>query len=502
MHHFADSIGSVRTVLDLATCLQETHSKCDANYSQTICSREANWQSSSHAFCQRLASEYECFEDIFIPIVNSIRSIQKGLRELVCILSVMNQSKEEIELKSVLRKLLQYPIDIQQQENTAELYLVSANVSDAVLQSTKGNLSGHRSFSQLQAKVIAKRCKMTIIFAFLTRCELLFRLKRGQVNRSFFELVKVAFHELLKDFEATDFGRTDIEDIKESSKLERSGTEAEIEEHFYRQYFPNHSQEFLDIAQSGDTSENGGYDALSSDDIQESDGYPFQFFPSHLLLLCSLHQTFFSSSVTDVDDSCRIRYCKWSYDACSELAPILERFDVHDSKFENIGGHMMGLAMNYAICKGALKSYVWSYSFSEHECISLDFNNDPNPAEVIKATPLLCQLTVRIAQLLQAFPGNDILFSLKQIAERVSQLNFDEVPVGKVLKGLECEYQYLLHCMKYYIMVSTDNLCIILLLLDFFFGFYKTSNSNIKKGRRMGASSQPTGIHWSKSTSH
>jgi hypothetical protein len=52
----------------------------------------------------------------------------------------------------------------------------------------------------------------------------------------------------------------------------------------------------------------------------------------------------------------------------------------------------------------------------------------------------LCQLTVRIVQLLQAFPGNAILFNVKLVAERVSQLNFDEVPVGKVLKGLEREY--------------------------------------------------------------
>jgi hypothetical protein len=88
---------------------------------------------------------------------------------------------------------------------------------------------------------------------------------------------------------------------------------------------------------------------------------------------------------------------------------------------------------NYAICIGALKSNVWNYSFSKPENVSLDFNNDPNPTEVIKAAPLLCQLTVRIVQLLQAFPGNAILFNVKLVAERVSQLDFDEVPVGKVL---------------------------------------------------------------------
>ena len=113
---------------------------------------------------------------------------------------------------------------------------------------------------------------------------------------------------------------------------------------------------------------------------------------------------------------------------------------MNDSRFENVGGHVMGLAMNYAICMGALNSNVWNYSFSKPENTSLDFNNDPNPTEVIKAAPLLCQLTVRIVQLLQAFPGNAILFNVKLVAERVSQLNFDEVPVGKVLKGLEREY--------------------------------------------------------------
>ena len=366
VHHFAESIGSVSSVLDLATCLQETYAQCEAPNAKIICSREANWQSSSHAFCQRLASVYEGFEDVFVPIVNSIRSIQKGLRELVCVSSVIKQSKEETELKPVLKKLLQYPIDTQQQENSARISLMSEDVSDAIiLLSTKENLGRHRRFSQSQAKAIVKRCKMAMLFSFLTRCELIFRLKRGHLDRSFFASVKIAFCELLKDSEATDLGRTGIEEIYGSPNVEMIGTEAEIEEHLHRQYFPNHSQEFLDIAQSSDSSENDGYDASPCDDRQERDGHSFDFLPSHLLLLCSLHHTFFSSRVSDVDDSCRIRFFKWSYDACSELAPVLERFGVNDSRFENVGGHVMGLAMNYAICMGALNSNVWNYSFSK-----------------------------------------------------------------------------------------------------------------------------------------
>ena len=44
---------------------------------------------------------------------------------------------------------------------------------------------------------------------------------------------------------------------------------------------------------------------------------------------------------------------------------------------------------------------------------------------------------IRVAQLLTAFPGNAILVSIGQVAERVFQLNFDEVPVGRVLTGFE-----------------------------------------------------------------
>jgi hypothetical protein len=177
VHRFADSIGSVSTVLDLATCLQETFAQCEAHNAKIICSRESNWQSSSHAFCQRLASVYGSFEDVFVPIVNSIRSIQKGLRELVCVLSVIKQSKEETKLKPIVRELLQYPIDHQEQENSARRSLMLENLSDAILLSTKENLGRHRRFSQSQAKAVVNWCKMAILFSFLTRCELLFRLK-------------------------------------------------------------------------------------------------------------------------------------------------------------------------------------------------------------------------------------------------------------------------------------------------------------------------------------
>ena len=104
---------------------------------------------------------------------------------------------------------------------------------------------------------------------------------------------------------------------------------------------------------------------------------------------------------------------------------------------KNVGGHIMGLAISSAISKGRISCKIWNQSLSTTDASFVDFHNDPNPAEVIKAEPLLASFMIRVAQLLTAFPGNAILVSIGQVAERVFQLNFDEVPVGRVLTGFE-----------------------------------------------------------------
>ncbi len=411
--------------------------------STKVISREINWQNSAHAFCRRLANDYASYEDVFVPIVNSIRSIQKGLRELCGISSVITQNEEEAKLEIIQRELLQFPIAIKAEEIGVIVDLASVDFTCALEQAMAAYFGNHKGILLSQAKALAKQCKMALLFSFLSRCELLFRLKRGNLGRSFFESVKFAFDELLKNWDSKDLANTALEENITTSNGETRINDAEKEEFLYRQYFPNHAQEFLDIMQSVDISE--GYTSVAT---KSDDEMPFTFSANHLLLLCSLHRTLFSESVSDVDDACRIRSFKWGYQACCQIAPALEWFEQHNLRFENVGGHIMGLAMSSAISKGRLSSHVWNQSSCKPEVFSIDFNNDPNPAEVIKAEPLLCKLLLRVVQLLRAFPGNAILFTVKQVIERVCQLNFDEVPVGKVLKGLECEYNTIVNSIR------------------------------------------------------
>jgi AAA domain (dynein-related subfamily) len=122
LHAFGSKVGSVQRVTTLVTALADsssnssTHSSKDAvARAVALCQEERVWQDTSHAFINRLHSDYTDFGDITAPISEAITFIRTGLRLLASTLTttatgVGTDIDESTTVKNNLIKfLLQYP---------------------------------------------------------------------------------------------------------------------------------------------------------------------------------------------------------------------------------------------------------------------------------------------------------------------------------------------------------------------------------------------------------
>ncbi|KAK1736592.1 midasin [Skeletonema marinoi] len=98
MHHFCRTVASTNNVLSLADAIENQPNSR---------SQEINWQYSAAAFSDRLSSVYSMYEDITIPCLSEIRSIQRGLRELALNYDVSSRAGAIVKMQDAL---LSYPI--------------------------------------------------------------------------------------------------------------------------------------------------------------------------------------------------------------------------------------------------------------------------------------------------------------------------------------------------------------------------------------------------------
>lgn len=408
IHHFCKTVSSTSNVLALVDLIDRHDS--ESSYR----SQELNWQCSAASFCSRLSTVYAMYEDVTIPCINEIRSIQRGLRELTVNQTESAQAQAIVQTQNIL---LMYPIatEISSKLLTNDCY--DTTMTDVLLRFGNSERNNgkqemeltHRSY-QLATLVRLQLQSQTM----LSDTDGVHGKVRDEANSIFSSLA-----------------HSSVLDINQ--KKERTGTasttENDREEKEFREYFPNHGAEFERIVTSIEEAD----DLEISDEEDAADdnatlGYS-KLQDDELALVVALHREMFTGRRSKIDDNLRLRAFITSYEAASRLSHLTEwlRKSQNDDA-SSLASHVLALALRCSVRRRAWSPFLSSDS---------DFHNDPLPSESIRADLPLRNLSLRVGQLLRAFPGHSVLVALGQIVERIRQLDIQVVSLGKVMSGLE-----------------------------------------------------------------
>jgi hypothetical protein len=95
---------------------------------------------------------------------------------------------------------------------------------------------------------------------------------------------------------------------------------------------------------------------------------------------------------------------------------------------ELMGGHAFAMMLSTPP-KGP---YPKVFAHLHGESNIIDFQNEPNPSEVMKAKGPLERLMARATQLLTAFPGHSILLGIGRVCDKVCKFDIMTTSIGKM----------------------------------------------------------------------
>ena len=408
IHHFHKTVASLTSILALV----DTIAKGDSAFR----AEELNWQCSAISFCTRISSVYSMYEDVTIPCTNEIRAIQLGLRQLA-----LNQA-ESPQMRSIVKiqdELLIFPFT----NNHAVRHLTDECCSQCL----------NEILTRFDADDGGGRKKSTVTIHRSLQLASLVRVQIDQLMNHHIYVSKTNYDEINSILSSlAHLPEIDVDkDVSASSKKFMS--EEDKEEKEFREYFPDHGAEFQRIIAL--SLEDDDYER-ESDNMDNTDSNSASVAATSLLsdaelsLAVSLHKELFSKNKTKIDDNTRLRAFRCCYEAASHLGHLTEWMDQNRGDSSLAGSHLLALVLRCNVNKGSWSSMRAIDSM-------LDFHNEPDPSESIRADLPLKNLLIRIGQLLRAFPGHAVLVALGQVVERVRQLDIQSVPLGKVMTGLE-----------------------------------------------------------------
>ena len=405
LHHFCKTV-SVEKVSSLVEIIKTSSG---SNYR----SQEVNLQCSATAFCSRLSAVYSMYEDVTIPCISEIQSIQRGLRELSICRAQSSHSSSIIQTQD---SLLIYPFAHNDHSNQLTEECVLNCVEELLLQF---GLSA-RARSKVEVANIVRSCHL----ASLLRLQLTSRL-----DRSHSSLSQVDFRCATSSLSFIATASTNcLDQTPNEGNTNVHESEEEREERELREYFPDHCAEFQRIITRLDEYEDD-QDVDASNETAHDTIDVSRLSDHELSLAVSLHHDLFSKTAR-VDDKLRTRMFISSYTAASRMGEFTNWMSNPNDGLANLGSHIFALALR---CSASRNNWLPSlYSDTLR-----DFHNDPFPSESIKADGPLASLLIRVAQLLRAFPGHSVLVGLGQVIERIRQLDIQVVSLGKVMSGLE-----------------------------------------------------------------
>ena len=396
IHNFCRTVASTSNVLSLADAVENQPNSR---------SQEINWQYSAAAFSDRLSSVYSMYEDITIPCLNEIRSIQHGLRELALNCDDSFRAGAIVKMQDAL---LTYPIV----NKSFPHHLTNQSYVDVVKELS--NRFGVDGCAKQDVGAILRSLEL----ATLMRLQVGSRMNRqnklhgetlDQVNSMFASLAQSA----------------GIDSI--STDTTGNGTDEDQEEKELREYFPDHGAEFQRIVAK---SEEEYEDESDEEEDFVKPNTTTQLSDLEVSMIVDLHRELFSPSKKKIEDSLRIKAFTRCYDAASRLNHLTEWMKKSQEEDKFLGSHMFALTLRCNVNRS-----LWSPLLT-NDAIR-DFHSDPFPSESVKADVPLRSLLIRVGQLLGAFPGHSVLVAIGQIVERVRQLDIHTNSLGKVMSGLE-----------------------------------------------------------------
>lgn len=395
IHNFCRTVASTNNVLSLADAIENQPNSR---------SQEINWQYSAAAFSDRLSSVYSMYEDITIPCLSEIRSIQRGLRELTLNHDVSYRAGAIVNMQDAL---LTYPIV----DKSFSHCLTNQSYNDVVKDLY------HRFGIDGRAKQDVGALLRSLELATLMRLQVGSRMNgQEKLHGETLDQVNSAFASLAQS--------AGIDSVSADTTNNSTDEDQELKE--LREYFPDHGAEFQRIVAKLEDEE----DESDEEDDVVKPKETTQLSDLEVSMIVELHRELFSPSKKKIEDSLRIKAFTRCYDAASRLNNLTEWTKKSQDEQNFLGSHMFALTLRCSANRS-----LWSPLLT-NEGIR-DFHSDPFPSESVKADVPLRSLLIRVGQLLGAFPGHSVLVAIGQIVEKVRQFDIHTNSLGKVMSGLE-----------------------------------------------------------------
>jgi len=385
---FGSNRCSKETVLALIELLETSAISQD---SKKASDQTNHWHQTAEAFCSRFASQFGDYEDVVLPLVDSVRLIQVGLRDLSkCCLPKSQRLSLQFD---TVRNTLKYPM---------------------------GDIFDHSSFYETMRSIQCTskgsiQCRRAIGFAILARLSIQ-KLAHGLDSRAV-GLCKSVFADLVKS------------ELEGDEKVPPRGDSEMEEERTFREQFPDHWSEFKNLLSQD---EDEVVPVQDEEVYIENDATDYvAMSPDETQSLCLMHRLLFSDEV-GVNDNAR----QWTFKHSMTAGTLLLEtfgYPLQEERAPGTAANVMALSLavpsNFVLNQG--DPFRGATTCMNH------FYSDPNPTELSTATKALDNMIARMTQLLTAFPGNEILIGIFKVVDKARKLDLHSTSVGKMMACLE-----------------------------------------------------------------
>ena len=406
--NFAENVGSAEGVLKMIRMIQNSESSGDTTM-DVVNETERNWQQSVHSFVCRLRSHYCYYDDVTVPFLSALQTVQYAVRELLA-LKLKSSNIHSMQILNIQDFLLSYPIK---------------NVRPLPTTSLVKNLDAIRfSYAENLSETQVLKTQETYISSVLSRINLYTSLRKGRIDFELLSRITFLFDRLL---EMDSLSR---DTVAEPPYYERSEEGEDFDAKQFRELFPDHEAEY-----SYSLPNINALDEISEYSHARTSMYNRNLTDSKSSFLCGLYLRLFQPWMQTLDDNLRIQDFMLAYAAAGLLQKLTSSFDRVTLEQNRIGAHMHAFMLNLSPQIDSLS--ILSDRSSMATISSFDFHHDPCPWETIQAKGPLDCVHNRLLQLINAFPSNSILIAIYNTVKKLQQYDLKRTSLGKMLTGLE-----------------------------------------------------------------
>ena len=388
---FAKNVSSKDAVLKLVNGIVKSSSS-ESETHDALRQRTDNWLKTAEAFCERLTSHFGDYEDVILPLVDSVRLLQIGLQGLVD--HCLPKTDSLVRQLETVQACLQCP--------TGDIFDNLSYLRETMVSTPLSRKSG----------VV---CHRALGFAALSRI-LLQKLSGGLDHRAVNSCYSIFGSLVEKELENSEENIPTIPDEDEQERL-------------FREQFPDHRSEFYALLRQDEDATDWAPEEEADED--ETSAYS-PMLPDDVEKLCFMHRSLFSDE-KDINDGDRCWTFRHSLSAAISILNEFGYSSLKDKATIGTSAHVLAMSLLAPSNNGLsqLGTFRGATATTHH------FYNDSNPTEVLKAAQALDSLVARITQLLTAFPGNELLMGVFKVVDTVKKLDLQSTSVGKIMAAFE-----------------------------------------------------------------